>query len=185
MAEKLIGATWDIGHIYNLRKAGYEGEDLKKEILRQTKEVAEVTKHVHVTDNFGFFDSHLPPGMGQVPVSEMMIELQKKWDELRDKKKLFHEPVSVIEAGGFIAELGQDPTIPSLSYFNTPIHGAVPVSGGYWTEFPHHRSQYGSSFVEFPQQHFNLYGSSFTTLPKELGGQVSGEKSRFSDTPMT
>ncbi|HZX12414.1 MAG TPA: hypothetical protein VFE88_03075 [Candidatus Nanoarchaeia archaeon] len=185
LAEKMIAATWDVGHIYNLRKAGYEGEELKKEILRQTKHVADVTRHVHITDNFGFHDSHLPPGMAQVPVGEMMAELDKTWEELRAQGKLHVEPRLIIEAGGLVGEIGQDPTIPGLAYFHSPLYaGAAPLPGGYWRD-PAPFGHYGSLFIEFPQQHFNLYGSSFTTLPKELGGQVTGEKSRFSDTPTT
>ncbi|MFA4887526.1 MAG: hypothetical protein WC595_04900, partial [Candidatus Nanoarchaeia archaeon] len=188
VAERLISATWDIGHIYNLRKAGYEGDDLKKMVIEQTKEIASVARHVHVTDNFGFHDSHLPPGMGHVPVKEMMSELQATWDKLRDEGKLAVEPRSIVEAGGFVAEIGGDPTVPILNFFNSPLYKLSPgqqlsAGGAYWKqpEFPGYRSIQ----QEFPQQHFNLYGSSFTTLPKELGGQITGEKSRFSDTPLS
>ena len=33
ISEKLIGATWDLGHMNMLRKAGYEGEELKQKII--------------------------------------------------------------------------------------------------------------------------------------------------------
>ncbi len=183
LAEKFIAATWDIGHIYNLRKAGYEGKELEQEVIKQTKEVAPVVRHVHVTDNFGFHDSHLPPGMGHVPVAQIMKELDDKWQELRAKGQLQIEPRSIIEGGGLIVEIGQDPTLSLLGFFNSPLYNLGTGGKGYWqadTPFGHYRTL----SMEFPQQHFNLYGSSFTTLPKELGGQVGGEKSRFSDTPM-
>ena len=185
-AEKLVGATWDVGHINNLRKAGFEGEELKKKVLQQTKEIADVTKHVHITDNFGFHDSHLPPGMGNVPISQIMEELEKKWSELRESGKISQEPRAIAEAGGFVGEIGQDPNLAILEYFGSPFYkvGASPYFWGPGTSgIAHTYTPYFESFVEFPQQHFNMYGSSFTTLPKSLGGQVGGEASRFSGTP--
>ncbi|MEK6757778.1 MAG: hypothetical protein AABX88_01490, partial [Nanoarchaeota archaeon] len=55
-AEKLLGVTWDVGHINMLRKRGYESED----IIQQTKAVAPLVKHVHLSDNFGFEHTELP-----------------------------------------------------------------------------------------------------------------------------
>ncbi len=185
-AEKLIGATWDVGHINNLRKSGYEGEELKKEVLRDTKEVADVVKHVHITDNFGFFDSHLPPGMGNVPIKEIMENLEKKWAELEKEGRLPQTPRGIVEAGGFVAEIGQNPTVGILEYFGSPLYKISPspyFSSVAGRSMGHAYSPYFESFIELPQQHFNLYGSSFTTLPKSVGGQVGGETSRFSGTP--
>lgn len=183
-AEKLIGATWDVGHINNLRKAGYEGEELKKEILKDTKAVADVTKHVHITDNFGFFDSHLAPGMGNVPIKEIMEEMEKTWAREEAAGRLHQRPRGIVEAGGFVAEIGQNPTIGIMEYFGSPFYKISPSP--YWggtRSVGHTYSPYLESFIDFPQQHFNLYGSSFTTLPKTVGGQVGGETSRFSGTP--
>ena len=152
----------------------------------ETKEIAEVTKHVHITDNFGFHDSHLPPGMGNVPIREIMEQLEKKWSELREKGKLGQEPRAIAEAGGFVAEIGQDPTLFILEHFESPLYKLGP-SPYFWgpraTGISHTYTPYVETFNEFPQQHFNIYGSSFTTLPKSLGGQVGGESSRFSGTP--
>jgi len=185
-AERLIAATWDVGHINNLRKSGYEGEELRKLVIEETKQVADVVKHVHITDNFGFFDSHLPPGMGNVPIAEMMAELKKTWEQLEKEGRLHQTPRGIVEAGGFVANIGQDPQINVLEYFGSPLYkmGQSPYFGGgveKSTGFAY--SPYRESFVEFPQQHFSLYGSSFTTLPKTLGGQVGNESSRFSGTP--
>ena len=36
MAKKLIGATWDVGHIHMLRKYGYT----EKEIVEEAKKIA-------------------------------------------------------------------------------------------------------------------------------------------------
>ncbi len=188
-AEKLVGATWDVGHINNLRKAGYEGEELKEIVIKETKDVADVVKHVHITDNFGFFDSHLPPGMGNVPIREIMEQLEKRWAEQKEAGRLHQTPRGIVEAGGFVAEIGQNPQIGVLEYFGSPLYklGAGDVGhyfgGNVEKSVGHTYSPYRESFIEFPQQHFNLYGSSFTTLPKTVGGQVSGDSSRFSGTP--
>lgn len=181
VAEKLIAATWDVGHINNLRKAGLEGEELKQKVVEETKKVADVVRHVHVTDNFGFHDSHLPPGMGNVPVAEMMQELDKEWTKLREQGKLPIEPRSIIEAGAFVGEIGQDPTVIGLEFFETPLYKMGP--GPSWSQ--ESIQSYGVNFVELPQAHFNLYGSSFTTLPKELGGQIGADSSRFSGNPLS
>ena len=184
-AEKLVGATWDVGHINNLRKAGFEGEELKKELLKDTKKIADVVKHVHITDNFGFFDSHLPPGMGNVPIKEIMEQLEKTWAEEEKAGRLHQVPRGIVEAGGFVAEIGQNPTIGILEYFGSPMYKISP-SPYFWggaRGISHTYAPYTESFIEFPTQHFNLYGSSFTTLPKTVGGQVGEEKSRFSGTP--
>ncbi len=185
-AEKLVGATWDVGHINNIRKAGYEGEELKQKMLEQAKIIADVTKHVHITDNFGFFDSHLPPGMGNVPIKDIMEQMEKTWAKMAEEGKLLNTPRGIVEAGGFVAEIGQNPTIGILEYFNSPLFKMSPSP--YWGGGPrggiaHGYSGYRETFLEFPQQHFNLYGSSFTTLPKTVGGQVGNESSRFSGTP--
>ncbi|MGC9310024.1 MAG: sugar phosphate isomerase/epimerase family protein, partial [Candidatus Nanoarchaeia archaeon] len=73
-AEKLIGATWDVGHINMLRRYGYE----KKDILKETDKIAPFVKHVHLSDNFGFEHTELPMGMGNVPHHEIMKRLGKE-----------------------------------------------------------------------------------------------------------
>ena len=39
--------------------------------------------HVHIADNFGYYDEHLTPGEGNVPVEEFMKEVVKAG--LKDK----------------------------------------------------------------------------------------------------
>ena len=189
-AKQLVGATWDVGHINNLRKAGYEGDELKEKMIEEAKKIADVTKHVHITDNFGFFDSHLAPGMGNVPIREVMEELEKVWAKQHDialkEGRPFQAPRGIVEAGGLVGEIGQNPTIGILEYFNSPLFKMSPSpywGGGGGRGIAHSYSPYLEPFMEFPSQHFNLYGSSFTTLPKSVGGQVGGESSRFSGTP--
>ena len=188
-AENLIAATWDVGHINNLRKAGWEGKELKEEVLKETEKIASLVRHVHITDNFGFHDSHLPPGMGNVPIREIMEKLEKRWSELEDQGKLKSHPRSIVEAGGFVAEIGANPTVNILEFFGSPLYKMAqgPYWGGENVPIPSRAAftytPYREAYIEFPQQHFNLYGSSFTTLPKSVGGQVGGEGSRFSGTP--
>ncbi len=168
VAEKLIGATWDTGHINLLKRYGYTDKD----IIEETKKVAKNIKHVHMADNFGFQDAHLPPGMGDVPNKEMLKELEKAgW-----KNK------AVMESGGFVRFFEQSPQQYILGEMNSPIY-----SGGqqYWNpKLVDSYGQYFSGYGEiFPQHHLDMYGTSFINLPPELGGQVGG-KSRFSGAPM-
>ncbi|MBU2616310.1 MAG: hypothetical protein KKC19_04360, partial [Nanoarchaeota archaeon] len=78
-AEKLIGATWDVGHINMLRSQGYSSED----IVAETEKVAPYVKHVHLSDNFGMEHTELPMGMGNVPLKEMMEKLGKQGFEAK------------------------------------------------------------------------------------------------------
>ena len=71
MAKKLIGVTFDVGHLNLSRAKGYTKENL----IKEAEKIREHVKHVHLTDNFGFSDSHLPIGMGNVPVKELLEAL--------------------------------------------------------------------------------------------------------------
>src|SRR3990167_3826902 len=144
-------------------------------MIEEAKKIADVTKHVHITDNFGFFDSHLPPGMGNVPIKEIMEQLEKKWAEQYEAGRLHQKPRGIVEAGGFVAEIGQNPTLGIMEYFGSPLYKMSPSP--YWKDISQGYPKYMESFIEFPSQHFNLYGSSFTTLPKAVGGQVGSEQS--------
>ena len=73
VAEKMIGATWDVGHINMLRKKGYT----EKDVIDQTKIIAPYVKHVHLSDNFGLDHTELPMGMGNVPTDKMLKEVSK------------------------------------------------------------------------------------------------------------
>ena len=44
-------------------------EDLNKE---------NIIGHVHLSDNFGYFDEHLTPGMGNAPIKEFIDIMKKK-----------------------------------------------------------------------------------------------------------
>jgi len=169
-AEKFIGATWDMGHINLLKKQGFTN----KEIIKETKKIAPYVKHAHITDNFGFTDAHLAPGMGNVPVKEVMKELEKAGFEGR----------GIIEAGGLANHYKMNPAISMMEYFDSPLY--TYQGGPNWADIRDTYAPYGLGMgMTLPQQHFNMHGASFVPgLPRELGGQqAGGDKSRFSGTP--
>jgi len=168
VAKKLIGATWDVGHINILRKGGYTKED----IVKETADIAPYVKHTHLTDNFGYADSHLPPGMGNVPTKEILEELEKAG--VKGKK--------IIEAGGFVQHFKVPPTQAVLEALGSPI--STMMAAPYWNQA---RTTYGNYFSGygpiFPEQSFSMYGAGFSGMPSELGGQMPGKQSRFGGTP--
>ena len=171
IAERMIGATWDVGHIHQLRKQGFSD----KEIVAETKKIAKDVKHVHLTDNFGHADSHLALGMGDVPIKEHLRELEKS--EAKERRH-------IVESSGYAAQFKASPTLPSLEAMNSPVY--TYDAGPSWAES---RDLYASYLVGYgdilPQKHFDtFYGGGFSRLPKELGGQQGGEgQSRFAGTP--
>lgn len=168
MAEKIIGVTWDVGHINIMRKEGFKTED----IVKQTEKIAPYVKHVHLTDNFGYSDSHLPPGMGNVPTKEILEKLEKAGVESK----------KIIEAGAFVQHFKVPPTRAVLEALGSPLYPAM--AAPYWNQI---QAVYGNYFSGYgpmlPEQHFSMYGAGFSGMPAELGGQVQGRQSRFSGTP--
>jgi len=167
-AEKLIGVTWDIGHINMLRKYGFKDKD----IIGETKKVAPYIKHVHLSDNFGMEHTELPMGMGNVPTKEHM-ELISEYNAKAKK---------IIETGDWYQHFQTTPFTETLAAFGSPVYavGAAPywnqqksVMGGYF-------SGYGTTL---PEQHFSVYGGGWSGLPAELGGQGAGGRSRLSGAP--
>ena len=166
MAEKLIGVTWDVGHINLLRKSGYS----EKEIIEETKKISPYVKKVHITDNFGYNDTHLPPGMGNVPIKEMMKEMEKAG----------YTGKAIMEAGGFVQHFKTSPHPYALEAMNSPIYAEKSPAWG-----SERGGAYFSGYGPFlPEQHFSMYGAGFAGLPMELGGQIPGKQSRFSGTPV-
>lgn len=155
-AEKLIGVTWDTSHIAMMRKQGFESKELTKE----AKIVAPFVKHVHLNDNFGSSHVDLPAGMGNVPLGDIMKEINKAGFEGKQ----------VFEGGNFFQHYQTTPHPYMLEAFG----GAMPRYGGYF-------AGYGTVL---PDQHFSMYGAGFSGLPTELGGQIQQKGSRMSGTPM-
>src|SRR3989338_4737632 len=139
-------------------------------ILEETKKISPFIKHLHITDNFGFADTHLPPGMGNVPIKEVLEELERR------EGKRMEDVRHIIESGGFINAFKQNTFEYSLAFFQSPLYKMG--AGPYWQQDV--LGHYMTPYIEFPQISHELYGSKFSTLPTELGGQVGGgEKGRF------
>jgi len=164
-AEKIIGATWDLGHINMIRKHGAGVEELKEE----TRKIAPVLKHIHLSDNFGLEHTELPMGMGNVPTKEIFKIFKEESKNLDKIKK-------VIEAGQWYQHFQTTPFGETLRAFGSPIYSGGPnqylESRGYF-------AGYGAN----PEIHHSMYGAGFANLPVELGGQMSG-RSRVSGAPL-
>tara|TARA_Y100000310_G_C20703085_1_gene831922 strand:- start:1367 stop:3295 length:1929 start_codon:yes stop_codon:yes gene_type:complete len=172
LASKFIGVTWDVGHINMLRKQGFT----EQEIVEEAKKIAPLVKQVHLTDNFGFNDTHLPIGMGNVPVEAQLKELQKQGFKI-EKGRLVHE------VGGWLQHFKTDPHVEALGNFDTPLYSTQ--ADPKWSYIRDTEGVYRYGFGDIlPDMHFReVYGGGFASLPKELGGQVGGDKSRFGGTP--
>ncbi|MAG47230.1 hypothetical protein CL617_01375 [archaeon] len=96
IAEEHIKATFDIGHANTWRKyfKAPPGKDPDKEFNKWViKEVEDLQKkkiigHVHLSDNFGYYDEHVSPGFGNAPVKEFVSKLK----ELGYKGTMLVEP---------------------------------------------------------------------------------------------
>ncbi|MBC8434964.1 sugar phosphate isomerase/epimerase [archaeon] len=172
-ADKLIGVTWDVGHLNVMKKKGFTDKD----VISETKKIKDVVKHIHLTDNFGYGDSHLAPGMGNVPIKEILQQLEKNGDFKKMRK--------VIEAGALVTQgsgLGMSPHAWTVKAFGSPIYGMQ--NSTYWNQAGGMMGSYFSGYGDSnPSTHHSIYGSGFTTLPRELGGNIPGTNSRFSGTP--
>ena len=169
-AERLIGATWDVGHINMLRRQGMG----KKEIIEETKKVAPFVKHVHFSDNFGFEHTELPMGMGNVPLKEMMDKLGEEGFEGR----------KIIEAGNWWQHFQTNPFKESLEGLGSPVYSEG--VGPYWNQALGLQQGYSMGYGNMlPQTHYETFGAGFSQMPMELGGQKGGAGgSRMSGTPM-
>jgi hypothetical protein len=170
-AAKLIGVTWDVGHINMMRKYGWESKD----IIRESEKVAKLVKHVHLSDNFGFEHTELPMGMGNVPVKEILEKLGK---EGFDAKK-------IIEAGVWWTQIKSPPFKETLEAFGSPIYSMNMAP--YWNQNLGFQQDYnlGMAGQWLPQVNYETFGAGFSRLPAELGGQRQGaEGSRMSGRGM-
>ena len=169
-AQKLIGVTWDVGHINMIRQFGYD----EKDVVKETEKVAQYVKHVHLSDNFGINHTELPMGMGNVPTKEH-LELIAKYNKQAKK---------IIETGDWWNHFKRNPFPDTLQAFGSPVY-AMKMSP-YWNQThglsgaPSYFSGYGNML---PDVHFSTYGAGFSNLPTELGGQMSG-RSRLSGNPI-
>lgn len=174
-AEKLIGATWDVGHINQLRRYGYD----KSDIIKESEIIAPYVKHVHLSDNFGYENTELPMGMGNVPIKEILEKLKKAG--FKGKK--------VIEAAAWWQHFSpggkqNPPLIPTLQAMSSPIYPMQMQPA--WDQVYGTRGGYFAGYGTInPEIHHSLYGAGFASLPTELGGTIPGKESRQTGTPMS
>lgn len=172
-AEKIIGVTWDVGHLNMFKRAGFTDEDL----VKQTEKIAKYVKHVHLTDNFGYADTHLAPGMGNVPFKKILETLEKNSN--------FKEMKKVIEAGGLLSnQLMTSQLKPTMEAFGVPLYAS---GNSYWNQAAGMATgggYFGGQGEILPDKHFSIYGSGFSSLPTSVGGQIPGSVSRATGTPM-
>ena len=169
-AKKLIGATWDVGHINMLRKYGYS----EKEIVEETKKVAPFVRHVHLSDNFGFEHTELPMGMGNVPLKEMMEKLGENGYDAR----------KIIEAAQWWQHFKTPPFQETLEAVGSPLYSMKMAP--YWSQAPGLYQGYSSGYgAMLPQINYETFAAGFSRLPSELGGSVQGAQgSRMSGRGM-
>ena len=171
-AEKLIGVTWDVGHINMIRKQGFEDKD----IIKETKKIAPYLKHIHLSDNFGFEHTELPMGMGNVPTKEIMEKLGKKGFEAK----------KIIEAAHWWQHFKSPPVQETFEAMGSPIYSDG--AGPYWNQSLGFQQDYYSGLGQMlPSVNYSMQGSGFSmaSLPTELGGQMPGAQgSRMSGRGM-
>ena len=167
IADKLIGVTWDTSHINMIRRQGYD----RNRVVQEIKEVAPLVKHVHFNDNFGTTHTDLPPGMGDIPMSAVMQELE---DAKFKGKKIF-------EGGNFVQHFQTTPIPYLIEHSGSPLYtsGGIPS----WNQLGGLGNYYIGHGQINPAIHHSLYQSGFSTLPVELGGEIPGQQSRFAGTP--
>ena len=170
-AEKLIGATWDVGHINMIRKQGFS----EKDVIKQAEVIAPMLKHVHLSDNFGFEHTELPMGMGNVPIKEIMEKLGQKG----------YEAKKIIEASGWWQHFQTPPLQETLEALGSPVYSMN--MGPYWQQSASLQQGYFSGYGGMlPDIHYQQFGAGFSQLPSELGGSIGGGSSggRMSGRPM-
>ena len=172
IAEKMIGVTWDVGHINQLRKAGFT----EKDVIKETEKIAPYLKHVHLSDNFGVENVELPMGMGNVPLKEMMEKLGKKGKEAR----------KIVEAGNWWTQFRINPMGQTFENLGSPMYAGGMESSPYWNQSVGLQQGYFGGYGQMlPQINYETFGAGFSNLPMELGGQRQGAQgSRMSGKGM-
>jgi len=80
IADDHIKATFDIGHA-NTWKKYFKGDEkeFNKWLMKEVDGLVKsgIIGHVHVSDNFGYYDEHVTPGEGTAPIQEFMEKLKE------------------------------------------------------------------------------------------------------------
>ena len=144
------------------------------------KKIAKHVKHIHLTDNFGFEDSHLPPGEGSANIKEQLKAIE---DSIGTEE--FEKRRAIVEAGEFVANFKEAPHLYALSDLNSPLYAEE--NGPYWKNMWDRQGIYMGGFGEMlPQKYFDLYGApGFAQLPVALGGSSGGapDRGRLASSP--
>ena len=88
IASDHVKATFDIGHAYTWRKffQAKPGESMeetdkrfKDYLMGEIKKLSDegIIGHVHLADNFGYYDEHVTPGMGKAPIPEFVEHMKE------------------------------------------------------------------------------------------------------------
>ena len=127
LAEQHIKATLDTGHLNTWRKYWQNNpnksmkendDDFRKWVLQKTEELAkaQIIGNVHLSDNYGYQDDHLAPGMGTTPVKEM-VEILRKYG--------YKEALTVEPGADASTDLGDFwGLMKTWKLFGSPVYGA-------------------------------------------------------------
>lgn len=192
-AKDIIGINFDIGHANMWKRYGkmpevdkdgnYTGKTIKvnDETIKNWASMLQkegLLKHVHIADNFGDYDAHLPVGLGNAPINKVMDELKKEGFGQEGQRAImetfgmvnyggnaFGVPASLYGMSAPLVSGGADWEMAAGSYFS----GGYPMTG----------------FQNFPDVNFQMYGVGFGGLPYATGGNMPGKDGKFSSTPMS
>jgi len=160
MAKNHLKATIDVGHAY-LWKRFFKGDDKQfkdwyvKQIEQLQKE--DVIGHLHVSDNFGYYDEHLTPGHGTVPIKEMVEKLKKSNVDV------------IVETG----RQGESAFTGAFKEFGSPVYGmSQPSSYDPWDVIEN------SYFGRTAPPYF-VVGE----ISQQMGERVSKDFSSFAGVP--
>ncbi|MFH1591093.1 MAG: TIM barrel protein [archaeon] len=151
LAEQSIKATIDTGHLNMWRK--YYVDDPNKSVDENEKQfnswmvgqMEDLAKdgligNVHLSDNFGFHDTHLAPGQGNAPVREIVKAI---------KKHGYNERI--------IVEPGADATTG-----NSDFHGLMKTWEHFGaTNYMGHFPGVGAPPPQFADVHYGYFGRSY------------------------
>lgn len=172
-AKEIIGMNLDIGHLNLWKRYGKD-----REIMEELDKIYPFIKYVHITDNFGDYDAHLPVGWGNAPIKEVIDQLRKKGWKGR----------AVLETFGSTQYGGQGFGVPASLYeFGTQLIPGGPSFGGSERNY----FEAGYAFTTgpiLPDVNFQMYGVGFSNLPYATGGQPLGSGKpgeKFSGAPIS
>ncbi len=146
LAEKHIKATLDTGHLNTWRKY-YQGSDkeFRNWLLQQVEDLGKsgIIGNIHLSDNFGYHDSHLAPGQGITPVKEIVKIL---------KKHGYKEALTVEPGADATTDLSAfHGLMKTWRYFGSPIYGAFepapPAQGRSWSDIQY--SYFGRTYPPY------------------------------------